>query len=64
MRILKVALALACVMWAPASARGADAERGGALYEARCDPCHSTSVHVREARRAVEPTFSGDSQLR
>lgn len=40
---------------APASA--ADANRGRALYESRCDTCHTTSVHVRESRRASD--FAG-----
>jgi hypothetical protein len=57
MRIIKFALALACVMCALAPAHGADAERGRALYEARCDLCHGTSVHVREARKAT--SFEG-----
>jgi hypothetical protein len=52
-----LALALACVTCALASAHGADAERGRALYEARCDLCHGTSVHVREARGAT--SFEG-----
>jgi len=52
-RSIKSALALACVMCAQAPAHGADAERGRALYEARCDLCHGASVHVREARRAT-----------
>lgn len=57
MRIVKFALALACVMCALAPAQGADAERGRALYEARCDLCHGTGVHVREARNAT--SFEG-----
>ena len=28
-----------------ATARAADAERGGALYEARCGACHSLDAH-------------------
>jgi hypothetical protein len=36
-----------------ASAFGADAGRGATLYEARCDVCHGTSVHAREARKAT-----------
>jgi len=35
------------------TAHAADAERGRVLYEARCDLCHRTSVHVREARKAT-----------
>ena len=57
MRIVKFALALACVMYALAPAQGADAERGRALYEARCDLCHGTGVHVRETRKAT--SFEG-----
>ena len=57
MPIIKFALALACVMCALAPAHGADAERGKALYEARCDLCHRTSVHLREARKAT--SFDG-----
>lgn len=57
MRIIKLALALACVMCAPASTRGADAGRGSALYEVRCDLCHGTGVHVRETRYAT--SFEG-----
>ena len=57
MGIIKSALALACMTWALASAHGADAERGRALYEARCDLCHGTGIHVREARKAT--SFEG-----
>ena len=57
MLIIKSALALACVTCALAPAHGADAERGGALYAVRCDLCHGTSVHVREARKAT--SFEG-----
>jgi len=57
MRIIRFALALACVMCALVPAQGADAERGRALYEARCDLCHGTSIHVREARKAT--SFEG-----
>lgn len=57
MRSIKFTLALACVMGALAPARGADAERGQVLYEARCTLCHSTSVHLRETRKAT--SFEG-----
>ena len=57
MRVVKSALAVACVLCAVASARGADAERGRVLYEARCVDCHGTSVHVRESRKAT--SFEG-----
>ena len=51
------AIVCACVLWAWLPAHAADAERGRALYEARCDLCHRTSVHVREARKAM--SFEG-----
>jgi hypothetical protein len=57
MRIAKLAWALGCVMCALSPARGADAERGRVLYEARCTRCHSTSVHLRETRKAT--SFEG-----
>jgi hypothetical protein len=51
------AVVCACALWACLSANpgalAADAERGRVLYEARCDLCHRTSVHVREARKAT-----------
>lgn len=40
-------LAMLC---APVAA--ADAERGGKLYETRCQACHTSSVHNRGARKA------------
>ena len=43
----------ACALVTGVSAQAADAERGRALYEARCDLCHRSSVHVREARKAT-----------
>ena len=42
-----------CILCGFPSAQGADAERGRALYEARCDRCHGVSIHVREARKAT-----------
>lgn len=36
----------------PFAAAGADAERGRALYETRCDGCHAESVHGRARREA------------
>ena len=33
---------------------GANAERGGELYESRCGECHSESVHGREKRVATD----------
>ncbi|MFH1602509.1 MAG: hypothetical protein ABIH03_01215, partial [Pseudomonadota bacterium] len=34
------------------SVGAADVERGGRLYETRCNACHTTSVHNRSARKA------------
>ncbi len=34
------------------SAMAADTARGRALYESRCDVCHSTGVHERASRKA------------
>jgi hypothetical protein len=34
-------------------AAAADAARGRALYESRCDGCHSTGVHERASRKAT-----------
>ena len=46
-------LALLCLGLAlPFAAPGADAERGRALYESRCDGCHAESVHGRAKREA------------
>lgn len=36
----------------PFAASGADAGRGRALYETRCDSCHAESVHGRARREA------------
>jgi hypothetical protein len=60
MRIRCIVRALGCAMcflWVSPPAQAADAGRGQALYEARCDRCHGTSVHVREARKAT--SFQG-----
>jgi mono/diheme cytochrome c family protein len=35
-----------------ATAQAADAQRGRALYESRCDGCHNTGVHQRDSRKA------------
>lgn len=43
---------LGWMMCMPAPAYSADADRGKALYEERCDNCHTRSVHVRESRKA------------
>lgn len=39
------ALVLALAVHPVGAARAADAERGGALYEARCGACHSLDAH-------------------
>ena len=52
----RIAAPLGCMIMALA-AYGADADRGKALYEARCNECHGTGVHVREARKAA--SFDG-----
>jgi hypothetical protein len=57
MRITGFWYAVMLLACAALPARAADAERGRALYEARCDLCHGSSVHVREARKAT--TFDG-----
>jgi mono/diheme cytochrome c family protein len=49
-RIVIAALALGLAgLCAPAAA---NAERGGLLYETRCNACHASSVHQRNARKA------------
>ena len=53
MRFTTLALAIGWMFGAGAVAYGADAERGKALYDARCDLCHRTSIHVRDARKAT-----------
>jgi hypothetical protein len=46
-------LATLALAFAPTpDARAADAERGRALYESRCDNCHADSVHGRAKREA------------
>ena len=51
LRLMRFApLAFACAL--PFAASGADAERGRALYETRCDSCHAASVHGRAKREA------------
>jgi hypothetical protein len=57
MRIAGFAAVLGCLMCVPGPAYGADADRGKALYEARCDSCHGSGIHVREARKAT--SFDG-----
>lgn len=56
-RMRRAVLALLACLWAApwggaAFAQGADAERGRALYEARCNDCHDRSVHRRAPRAA------------
>ena len=53
MRSLSFAFAIAtlAIVCQPA-APGADAERGGALYENHCVVCHTSKVHRREPRAA------------
>ena len=46
--------------WLALPAQAADLGRGKVLYEARCNACHNTSVHQREARRAT--SFAGVRQ--
>ena len=41
-------------LFAPPIAAAADAARGAALYESRCDSCHSESVHGRAKRVAKD----------
>lgn len=57
MRTLDRVLACA-VLTAVASpfAFGADIERGRALYENHCQVCHSSKVHKRERRIALDAT--------
>lgn len=47
----KLACCLVALLASPA-ALAADAERGRALYELRCNTCHSESVHGRQKRAA------------
>lgn len=48
--LLATACAFVCAL--PLASPGADAERGRALYEQRCDSCHAESVHGRAKREA------------
>jgi hypothetical protein len=41
-------------LFATGGVLGANAERGGELYESRCGECHSESVHGREKRVATD----------
>ena len=51
MRPLPALAALTLTLLAALPA-GADTSLGQALYEARCDKCHDTSVHARNPRSA------------
>lgn len=51
---LLTATALAAALAWPTHAPGADAQRGKALYEARCGGCHAESVHGRPKREAAD----------
>jgi hypothetical protein len=53
--MLKICIALLQIAIQPvASAQDLAAERGRALYEARCDTCHESSVHKRSPRSASD----------
>ena len=53
MRTAGFVWALGCLICGvSAPAYGADAARGGVLYEIRCNVCHDNSVHMRKARKA------------
>jgi cytochrome c peroxidase len=56
MRVVFLALAttLAAALAAAPAALAADAEKGRALYDARCGGCHTQSVHGREKREATD----------
>ena len=47
-------IAALAILFATRGASGADAQRGGALYESRCGACHSESVHGRAKRVATD----------
>jgi len=42
------------ILFAARGVFGANAERGGELYESRCGECHSESVHGRKNRVATD----------
>ena len=46
------ALVVAAALAVPLAAIAADVSRGRALYELRCQGCHSESVHARPKRTA------------
>lgn len=53
MRTLKYAIALGAVAALGAPLASADVARGRALYENHCQLCHSSKVHKRERRIAL-----------
>ena len=53
---MSVAVTLGALL-AVGDASAAHPARGRALYESRCDACHTTGVHVRESRKATD--FAG-----
>ena len=46
------ALVTSLALGISAARAATDAERGNVLYETRCNACHASSVHNREARKA------------
>ena len=51
--VRKLLLSVLLVLWcAPLLAAG---DRGRLLYENHCQSCHTSTVHVREARKARTP---------
>ena len=55
--IAALAIAFTAVAAIATDAMAADPERGRALYESRCDACHTTGVHERASRKAAD--FAG-----
>lgn len=51
---ITVLMVLAFLATLPLSSVAADAVRGRTLYEARCNLCHSSSVHSRNPRTAQD----------
>ena len=51
--MLFAVLAATALLFAGASTRAADAERGRLLYENHCTVCHTSVVHLREQRKAT-----------
>lgn len=50
--LLAILALLGTLAFVPAAA--ADLTRGRALYESRCDGCHSAGVHERTSRKATD----------